>query len=471
MAGMAARKNAPRRIGLKRIVVAVASLALLAGCATTALSSDRAVIHAKNKVAPALVHIRPVKEVFSEGKREEVTVVGSGFIVSNDGYVVTNEHVAGESTLVRCVLYNKEEFDAQVVGIDKYTDVAVLKLKSDRKDFPKVTLASSKNIQAGQTVLALGSPQGLARSVSMGIISVTDRYLGGRDESFAPYNNWIQTDAAINPGNSGGPLVNLRGEVIGVNARRLGGADNVGFAIPIDIAKQVMEQLIKNGQVARSNIGVTFQETMSKTDDPKQKGVVIADVDPLSTGAEAGLLPGDIMLSVDGEPTNARFEEDLPAVRKLIADLPVGKPVNVKVQRGNEEKEITVTTQALSDMRGKEIEFPDWGFTASALTPNLVRRAQLASNKGVLISGVQLGGIAGAAGLRQGDIALKIDGEEIENLDSFAAKIKERVADKSKLVLFNVKRGALMRYVIVKQGETPAKPAAGQANGGNENEK
>ena len=202
--------------------------------------------------------------------------------------MVTNEHVAGQSTLVRCVLYNKEEYDAEVVGIDKYTDVAVLKLKSDRKNFPKVTLASSKNLEAGQTVLALGSPQGLARSVSMGIISVTDRYLGGRDESIAPYNTWIQTDAAINPGNSGGPLVNIKGQVIGVNARRLGGADNVGFAIPIDIAKQAMDQIIKNGQVIRSNIGVTFQETMSKTDDPKQQGVVIADVDPISTGAEAG---------------------------------------------------------------------------------------------------------------------------------------------------------------------------------------
>ena len=457
---------------MKQVAYVLVSCIVLAGCATVGVSSDRAVIRAKNKVAPALVHIRPVKEVFSGGKREEVSVIGSGFIVSNDGYVVTNEHVAGESTLVRCVLYNKEEFDAEVVGVDKYTDVAVLKLKSDRKDFPKVTLASSKNLEAGQTVLALGSPQGLARSVSMGIISVTDRYLGGRDESFAPYNNWIQTDAAINPGNSGGPLVNLNGQVIGVNARRLGGADNVGFAIPIDIAKQVMEQIVKTGQVTRSNIGVTFQETMSKTDDPKQQGVVIADVDPLSGGAEAGLLPGDVMLSVDGAATNARFEEDLPAVRKLIADLPIDKAVLVKVQRGDEEKDIPVTPQALSDMRGKEIEFQEWGFTASELTPNLVRRAQLASNKGTLISGVQVGGIAAIAGLQQGDIALKLDGAQIEGLDQFAANIKERVAAKTKLVLLQVKRGALTRFVIVKQGENAA-PAGATApgNGGNENEK
>jgi serine protease Do len=456
---------------LKRIVVLALPCLFLAGCATVGGSTDTAVIRAKNKVAPALVHIRPVKEVFSQGKREEVPIIGSGFIVSSDGYVVTNEHVAGESTLVRCVLYNKEEFDAEVVGVDKYTDVAVLKLKTDRKDLPKVALASSENLEAGQTVLALGSPQGLARSVSMGIISVTDRYLGGRDESVAPYNNWIQTDAAINPGNSGGPLVNLKGQVVGVNARRLGGADNVGFAIPIDIAKQVMNQIIEKGQVIRSNIGVTFQETMSKTDDPKQKGVVIADIDPLSSGAEAGLTPGDVMLSVDGTPTNARFEEDLPAVRKLIADLPVDKQVVVKVQRGEEVKDITVTTQALSDLRGKEIEFAEWGFTASELTPMVVRRAQLSSSKGVLISGVQVGSTAGNAGLQQGDIALKLDGVEIENLDKFAADIKERIGAKTKLVLMQVRRGALTRFVIVKQGENGAPQPEVPVNGGNENEK
>jgi len=452
---------------LKRLATTFAACALIAaGCATTGTSTDRAVIQAKNKVAPALVHIRPVKEVFNEGKREEVSVIGSGFIISEDGYIVTNEHVAGESTLVRCVLYNKEEFDAEVVGADKYTDVAVLKLKTDRTNFPKVKLASSQNIESGQTVLALGSPQGLSRSVSMGIISVTDRYLGDRDESIAPYNNWIQTDAAINPGNSGGPLVNIRGEVVGVNARRLGGADNVGFAIPIDTAKQVVDQIIKTGRVTRSTIGVSFQETTSKTDDPKQLGVVIGDVDPLSTGAEAGLVPGDVLVAVDGTPINARFEEDLPEVRKRIADLPVDKEVTLRVQRGSEEKDLVVKTQALSDMRGKQQEIPQWGFTVSELTPNIVRRAQLASNKGVLVSGAQVGAVASNAGLRQGDVILKLDGAEVENLEAFTAIVNQRIEAKTKLVLMQVKRGALTRYVIVKQNEPVAAPAA--VNGGNE---
>lgn len=451
----------------------MACICLLAGCATIpASSTDRAVIRAKNIVAPSLVHIRPVKEIFSEGKREEVTVVGSGFIISNDGYVVTNEHVAGESTLVRCVLFNKEEFDAEVVGADKYTDIAVLKLKTDRKDFHKIKFARPNTIQSGQTVLALGSPQGLARSVSMGIISVTDRYLGDRDESIAPYNNWIQTDAAINPGNSGGPLVNLRGEVVGVNTRRLGGADNVGFAIPIGIAAEVVDQIIETGRVTRSTIGVTFQETMSKTDDPNQKGVIIADIDPLSTGAEADLVPGDVMLSVNGRPTDARFEEDLPRVRKLIADLPVDQEVTIRIQRGSEEKDIVVKTQALSDMRGRQVEFPEWAFTASELTPIIVRRAQLPSNKGVLISGAQVGGIAGNAGLKQGDIVLKIDGEDVENLDAFAEAVKQRIEAKTKLVLMQVKRSALTRFVVVKQNEpAPQAVAPEQGDGDIQNEK
>jgi len=177
------------------------------------------------------------------------------------------------------------------------------------------------------------------------------------------------------------------------------------------------------------------------------------------------------MLSVDGAPTNARFEEDLPAVRKLIADLPVDKPVVVRVQRGGEEKAITVTTQALSDLRGKEIEFAEWGFTASELTPSIVRRAQLASNNGALISGVQVGSVAGNAGLQQGDIALKLDGAGIGDLDQFAANIKELIASKTKLVLVQVKRGALTRFVLVKQGEPAAPAAEAPANGDNGNEK
>lgn len=425
--------------------------ALLAGCATMGASPDRAVIRAKNKVAPALVHIRPVKEVFAEGRREEILVLGSGFIISPDGYVVTNEHVAGESRTVSCVLHTKEEVEAEVIGADRHTDIAVLKIKAARSNLPTVRLGSSARLEAGQTVLALGSPHGLARSVSRGIISVPDRYLGPTDPMDVPYNNWIQTDAAINRGNSGGPLVNLRGEVIGVNARRLSGAENVGFAIPIDIVKEVIDDILRQGRVARSWLGLSFQEITSKTDDPAQRGVVIADVDPLSPAADGGLKPGDVMVSVNGTPTDARFAEDLPAVNKLIADLPVGQEAVIRVIRGDQPVDISVKTQEKSDIKGNEVEFPEWGFTVAELTPAIVRRAQLPSRQGVLVSGIQVGGLAASAELQRGDIILTVDNEEVKDLERFRQLYRERVDSKQRLILMDVKRGALTRYVLLKQ--------------------
>jgi len=446
----------------KRLFLAMSLLILLAGCATMGTTSERAVIKAKDKVAPALVHIRPVKEVYASGKREEVQVVGSGFIISPDGYVVTNEHVAGESKSVHCVLYTKDEVEAQVVGGDPYTDIAVLKLTTPPKNLPHVTLGQSSKLVAGQTVLALGSPHGLARSVSMGIVSVTDRYLEDRgDEMVSPFNNWIQTDAAINPGNSGGPLVNLKGEVIGINTRILSGAENVGFAIPIDIAKEVIDQLIKNGHMTRSWIGESLQPMRVKSEDPAAKGVVIADVATLSPGYEAGLRPGDIMLSVDGIPTNARFEEDLPAVRKHIADLPVGKEVAVRILRDGKEQDIKVATAERSLLRGDQVEFPEWAFTAVDVTDNIARRAQLASRKGVLVTGAQVGGIAANARLINGDILFAIDGAEVPNLASFKKTYQSLIESKKPLVMLEVKRGALSRFVLIKQ--EPGEPAASAA--------
>lgn len=455
--------NLHRDLALRSIYFAATAALLLgaAGCATLSGGSQSAVLRAKDRVAPALVHIRPVKEVFSLGKREEVALIGSGFIISPDGYVVTNEHVAGETEFVKCVLSDKSEVEAVVVGADPFTDIAVLKLKSGGP-FPNVRFGDSDRLESGQTVLALGSPHGLARSVSMGIVSVTDRYLDDNGRQ-APFNTFIQTDAAINRGNSGGPLVDLRGEVIGVNARMLSGAENVGFAIPVSIVREVVEKIIATGRVQRSWVGVNLQEMRAKTDDPAQAGVVIADVDPLSPAYEAKVQPGDILVAVNGAALNARFEEDLPAVRRLIADLPVGQPAAFSVQRGEERLEIAVTTEEHSAFKGEEVEFVEWGFTAAALTPEIVRRAQLPSRNGVLVSGVQVGGMAGAAGLQQGDIILELDGVEIPDLAAFR-KAYRQVADSGKpLTLLLVKRGAMTRYVLVKQGEQPA-PATMEGN-------
>ena len=438
---------------MKNYVLSIALvLALTPGCMTMGGDSDTRLVQAKNKVAPALVHIRPVKEVFRGGQRQEIAVLGSGFIISKDGYVITNEHVAGQSKLVRVVLFDKEEVDAEVVGTDKFTDIAVLKLKTQRTDLPVVELALDKKLEAGMTVLALGSPHGLSRSVSKGIVSVTDRYLQDSGNMVSPYNTWIQTDAAINPGNSGGPLVNLNGKVVGVNARRLGGADNVGFAIPIDIAEEVWTDIIDHGRVERSWIGVTLQEMVSVTDDASRQGVVIGDVDPLSPAFEAGIRPGDVMLSIDGSVTNARFEEDLPEVRKRLADFPVGETLTLNLERATEELSIEVVTEAKGDITGREVELVEWGFTVSELTPAIVRRAQLPSRQGVFVSGTRVGGVAAIAGLRQGDIILRVDGENVSELSSFQDVYRERLDSKQPMVLLDVKRGAVTLYVLVKQG-------------------
>ncbi|MDK1020463.1 MAG: trypsin-like peptidase domain-containing protein [Candidatus Hydrogenedentes bacterium] len=429
----------------------IAAGILLSGCVTGGLGTTNSVIRAKMKVAPALVHVRPVKEVFRRGERREVSLIGSGFIISPDGYVVTNEHVAGNSNYVRCVLFDKDEVEAEVVGTDSYTDIAILKLITDRTDLPYVKLGRSSTLKAGQTVLALGSPHGLARSVSLGIVSVTDRNLEALGAKRAPYNNWIQTDAAINPGNSGGPLVNLRGEVVGINTRKLSGADNVGFAIPIDIAKEVIAAIIEHGSVTRSTIGVAFQEMMRFTDDSARKGVLIGDVDPLSPTYAARIRPGDILLAIDGAPTNARFIEDLPAVRKLVADLPVGEPVELTILRGDEELYVTVRTVEKSELEGDQNEFSEWGCTISELTPDVIRRGQLTSKQGVVVSGIQAGGLAYNAELLQGDIILEVDEEDVVDLEDFERRYAALIEDEARLVLLTVKRAQLTLFILVEQ--------------------
>ncbi len=439
-----------------------ALLAGAAGCVTTGTASERAVISAKDKVAPALVHVRPVKEVFRQGQREAFAVTGSGFIISKDGYVVTNEHVAGRSEYVRCVLYNREEVEAEVVGVDPDSDIAVLKLRADGTDLPVVKLGKSGELEAGQTVMALGSPHGLSRSVSLGIVSVTDRNLEELGSEGSPFNNWIQTDAAINPGNSGGPLVNLKGEVIGINTRKLQGADNVGFAIPIDTAKEVIDELILHGKVSRSSIGVILQEMTSITDDASRPGVLIGDVDPLSPAFQARLRPGDVLIAVDGTPTNARFTEDLPAVRKLIADKPVGETVSLKIERAGQMFDVPVSTEEKSPREGEEIEAREWGCSISSLTPEVIRQARLSTRQGVLVTGVQVGQPMHTAGVRQGDIILTVDGEVVQDIDQFERLYEERAHSGAPRVLLTIKRGALSMYILLKQAGGPAPDPAAQ---------
>ncbi len=456
----------PTRPAPRHWLAGVLILALvLSGCISTGPPSQSAILRAKDRVAPALVHIRPVKEVFQRGQRREVATIGSGFIVSPDGYVLTNEHVAGESRFVRCVLFDREEVEAQVVGVDSFTDIALLKLDVEQP-LPYVTLGDSDGLEAGQVVLALGSPHGLARSVSMGIISVTERYLDGSSELASPYNTWIQTDAAINPGNSGGPLVNLRGEVIGVNARRLRGADNVGFAIPVNVARAVMDELRVHGRVRRAWLGLELQEMLARTEDSTQRGVVVGDVDPLSPARAAGLQPGDVLAAVNGTPVHARFAEDLPAVRQQLAHLPIGEPVSLTVRRGTAEQTLAVTTAERGAMKEAEEVFEAWGITASNVPPGIARRAQLPDRAGVLVSGVQPGSAAATASVRAGDVVRAMDEEPVADIADFRTRYEAALERDQALVLLEVKRGALMRYSLIRREDINTTDEAAPDMGG-----
>ncbi len=415
------------------------------------------ILKAKTKVVPALLHLNPVKPVYTLGKKEEVIVVGSGFVVSKDGYVVTNEHVVGESKKVKCILSDRREIEAEVIGTDPFTDIAVLRLPP-HEEYAFVIMGDSDKVQAGEIVLAMGSPHGLARSVSMGIVSMTDRYLEDPRGVISVFNNFIQTDAAINQGNSGGPLINLKGEVIGINSRILVGAENVGFAIPINIAKEVVENIIKYGKVNRSWLGLNLQEMKAITEDINKQGVVIADVEIDSPAYRVGIRSGDILVAVNGESMHARFQEDLPQVRRKLATLEIGKEVELTIQRGDKEEKIKVIPDIYSPYKGQEVEFTEWGFTASEITSEMMKRLRIPNKNGIYISGVQEGSIAKISGLLAGDVVLEIESQSVKNLEDFMNVYKRAIDNKQPRVLLFVQRGVVTRYVLIKnvKEEQPA---------------
>jgi len=308
------------------------------------------ILDAKNKVLPALVHIQPVKEIFASGKRVKVKVTGSGIIFSPEGLVLTNNHVAEKAKYVMCTLSNKDEVPAKVVGLDALTDLAVLKLDLSGKDYKTVDyvkFGDSDKLQVGQFVMALGSPLGLSRSVSLGVISSLDRYFEDRGEMVSPFNLWIQTDAAINPGNSGGPLVDMDGNVIGINARAITFGENLGFAIPINTAKLVIDGILKDKEVKRSYIGIDWQEIKdlkNYKNDPDLSGVLVSHIDKNSPAEKAGIQPGDIVYALNEDDISAVFREELPFIRKKISEIAVGDKIIFNLLRDNKNNQIKLVT-------------------------------------------------------------------------------------------------------------------------------
>ena len=331
--------------------LALCGLLLTAGADSFGQSQQQTLIYqARDKVLPALVHIQPVVKDYNTGELKKQSVIGSGVIFHPDGYVVTNYHVAGKAERIICTLGDKEQVTAEYIGGDPPTDIAVLKLNlSEYKG--KLTVAEfgdSDSVQAGQYVLAMGSPLSLSRTVSAGVVSTKDRYFSSEvrlptGEQTGNYNLWIQTDAAINPGNSGGPLVDLNGRVIGINSRATFFANNIGFAIPVNIVKEVTKAIMTEGKVVRSWIGVhaqALQELEGYFGTDGTSGVLVASIDGGSPAEQAGLQAGDIIQMMDNGSVSARFVEELPRFYRQIANHTPGSAIKMNVKRGTETLEL-----------------------------------------------------------------------------------------------------------------------------------
>lgn len=395
------------------------------------LAVEASVSRGFNHLLEAVVRIDVREESFDAGARRFTAGIGSGVIVSSDGLILTNAHVASPRAVELSVtLASLERVNAILVGWDHWTDLALLRIdlaevKRRGLTFTHASFADSDNLFPGQTVYAVGTPHGLTRTVTRGIISNNRRYFadnrGVKGYETGLFNTWLQTDAAINPGNSGGPLVDEKGRVVGINSRGYLGADNLAFAIPANIAKRVVAGLTADGAITRSYIGIVpgalldlegFYALKQNT------GVLINSVDPGSPAARAGLRGGDIVLSINGAHVDGRFPEQLPPILNIVASLPVGSTVKLVVKRGEQTTSPLIVTEKLESRQGEEWAFEKWGLTVRKVSRAYARENQLDDDNGLLVIGVQPGFPAAVAGLNRGDIITKINQEQIKSLDA-----------------------------------------------------
>ena len=408
---------------------------------------------AKEKVFPAVVYIRVVSESTESGKRVLQESSGSGVIISADGLVLTNWHVIEKAQTVRCLLSDGRHAPATILGSDKDTDLAVIRLELGEggADLPYATLGDSAKLREGDFVMTMGAPWGLDRSVAIGIVSSTQRYLEGVSE----YSLWIQTDAAINPGNSGGPLVNTAGEVVGINTRgAAGSADGLGFSIPTSTIEIVMPQLRDAGHVTWSWTGLQLQALSDFNRDiyfPYDDGVIVSETDVDSPARDAGLMARDRIVRVNGSSVTARRENDLPAVRRMLGLLPKGEPAELEVVRGGETRRIEITPREKGRVEGEELALDRWDFTVKSINQFDNPDLYFFKKQGVFVYGVKWPGNAATSGLSKGDILLKVDSDEVGSIDDVRKVHEKLVADvegKHRAVL-SVMRQGLVRQVVL----------------------
>ena len=444
------------------------------GKAEDAASAD---LHrAVDAVYPALVRIHVVFEEGRDGRMEKLRASGSGAIISDDGYIITNHHVAGRATRLICRLSNREEVDAELVGTDVLSDLAILKLDlSSRRDpkakLPVAKFGDSDKLKIGEVVLAMGSPAGLSQSVTKGIVANTAMVMPNNLGSFVldgervgELVRWIGHDAVIYPGNSGGPLVNLQGEIVGVNEVGVG---SLGGAIPSNLAKTVAKELIAKGTVSRSWLGMEVQPLLKQM--AKGKGVLVSSVLPESPARRAGIKPGDFITEVDGAPVQeSRSLEDVPLFNRQVLGLPVGGQVTLKGLRQDQPMTWQLVTVAREPNEAKEAELKNWGLTVRDFTRVSALENHRKSKNGVLVDSVRSGGpcTESKPALKPEDIITRVNETAIADtaaLRRFTADFTKG-ATEPKPVLVTFERETQELVTVAKVGpevreDKPARPA------------
>lgn len=374
--------------------------------------------------------------------------LGSGVIVSPDGYILTNNHVIEGANEIKIFTSDKRELKARVVGTDPKTDIAVVKV--EEKNLPTLAFADSAQVQVGDIALAIGNPFGVGQTVTMGIVSATGRGNLGIED----YEDFIQTDAAINPGNSGGALINANGELIGINTAilsRAGGNQGVGFAVPANLARTVMNQLLKNGKVVRGYLGVMIQpvtpEIAQAFSLPNVQGALIGEITPDGPAAKAGVAQGDVIIELNGQRV-----DDSRELRLKISQLAPDSVIKLKVLRDGTPREIAITLGELPiEKETANNEKPENssldGLSVESLTPQIARQLNLSADaSGVVVNGVQNGSRADDAGLRRGDLIQQVNRQPVNNAADFERAMKQ-TGGKSAVLLVN--RNGHTSFIVI----------------------
>lgn len=401
------------------------------------------IIQVSDKVKASVVHI----EVLAKQGEHRQKGLGSGLIISPDGKIVTNYHVIDRATNITVSLDDKSKYEAKVLRRDQQTDLALLKIEAGRP-LPAAPLADSDKVRVGEWVLAIGNPYGFDRTVSFGIVSGKGRFIPGMNTEVPLLNDFIQTDALIDPGNSGGPLVNLNGQVVGINSVGIGRGQ--GFTIPSNVVQDVITRTEVEGRIQRGWLGVYLQpftpEHAEYLGQPRLRGILISDVQPGSPAASAGLQSGDVVTTFNGQDVDADSEEAINRFIQMVSGLEPGARVNVTIARKGSTSDRTLTVGTQPPVDAAEVD-TDFGFTAKQITQTLYLEYRLDQREGVMVSYVTRGSPADEADLEVGDVIVKVDDTSIRSVADFQKVLP--TLEKRARFLLTVKRGKVSRYALI----------------------